>query len=96
MSPLKGYDSILQPPARLQVMALLAQVSEAEFAKLRDMTATSDSVMSKHLSALGEAGYVTVRKTVTDGRNRTWVSITRAGRKSFDAHVQALKRIVGG
>ena len=96
MDPLEGFDSLLQAPARLQVMALLANASEAEFARMRDLTATSDSVMSKHVSALAEAGYVRVRKASSDGRQRTWVSLTRAGRKAFNGHVAALKRIVGG
>jgi len=96
VSPLEGFDSLLQAPARLQVMALLANASEAEFARMRDLTATSDSVMSKHLSALAEAGYLKVRKAPADGRQRTWVSLTRAGRKAFDGHVAALRRIVEG
>jgi len=36
----------------------------AEFATLRDALAVSDSVLSKHLTALEEAEYVTRRKAV--------------------------------
>ena len=91
-----GFDPLLQAPARLQVMAVLAQVDSADFARLRAVTATSDSVMSKHLSALAEADYVSLSKATAEGRQRTWASLTRAGRKAFTAHVAALKRIVDG
>lgn len=88
-----GFDPIIHPPARLQIMAMLAEVSEIEFAVLRATTNVSDSVLSKHLSALGEAGYVRLRKAALDGRARTWASATRAGRQALTRHVGALKRL---
>ena len=93
---LAGFDPLLQAPARLQVMAVLAQVDSADFARLRAVTGTSDSVMSKHLSTLAEAGYVALSKAATEGRQRTWASLTRAGRKAYEGHVAALRRIVDG
>lgn len=93
---LLGFDALLQAPARLQVMAVLAQVDSADFVRLRAITGTSDSVMSKHLSALVDAGYVTTSKAIAEGRQRTWASLTRPGRKAFTSHVAALKRIVDG
>ena len=96
INPIAGFEPLLQAPARLQVMAVLAQAQEAEFARLKEITGSSDSVMSKHLAALAEAGLITVRKAALDGRQRTWASLTRAGRRTFDDHVAALQRIVAG
>ena len=90
----KGFDAVLHPPARLQIAAVLAQVNEAEFARLREIVKVSDSVLSKHLSALGDEGYLSLRKAAADGRQRTWASLTRAGRKAFQAHVAALEALV--
>ena len=91
----KGFDAVLHPPARLQIAAILAQVDDAEFAKLREIVGVSDSVLSKHLSALAEVGYIALRKAAAEGRQRTWASLTRAGRKAFAAHVAALEALVG-
>ena len=90
----RDLDTILHAPARLQIAALLARVQEAEFAAIRDIVEVSDSVLSKHLSALGEAGYVRLRKAALDGRQRTWASLTRSGRKAFDGHLAALQELV--
>lgn len=87
---------VLHPPARLQIAGVLAKVSEAEFAKLREITGVADSVLSKHLSALGEAGYVKLKKATLDGRQRTWVSLTGAGRKAFAGHLAALQELARG
>jgi DNA-binding transcriptional ArsR family regulator len=91
-----GFEPLLQAAARLQVMAVLAQAQQAEFSRLRELTGTSDSVMSKHLSALTEAGLIKLTKATSDGRQRTWAAITRTGRATFDNHVAALQKIVAG
>lgn len=92
-APRLALDPVIHAPVRLQVLAVLGTVSEAEFALLRDTTQVSDSVLSKHLSALVEAGYVRLRKAAADGRQRTWVTITGPGRKAFAAHVAALQQL---
>jgi DNA-binding transcriptional ArsR family regulator len=84
------FDPVIHAPARLQIMAVLAGVQDAEFAMLRQTADVSDSVLSKHLSALSEAGYVRLRKAALDGRQRTWASLTRTGRTAFRDHVAAL------
>jgi DNA-binding MarR family transcriptional regulator len=88
-----GFDAILHPPARLQIAAVLAQAQDAEFALLKQITGTSDSVMSKHLAALADAGYVSLRKAASDGRQRTWARLTSSGRKAFRKHVAALETL---
>ena len=91
-----GFDATLHPPARLQIAAVLAQAQEAEFARLRDITGVSDSVLSKHLSALADAGHIALRKAAVDGRQRTWASLTSDGRKALQKHVAALTKLAAG
>ena len=89
-----GVDPLIHPPARLQLMTTLTAVSEAEFVTLREVLGVSDSVLSKHVSALGDAGYVTSRKGVVEGRRTTWVSLTRTGDRALRAHVAALRALI--
>ena len=88
-------DPAIHAVARLQIAGVLAAVSEAEFATVREAVGVSDSVLSKHLSALAEAGYVRLRKATLGGRQRTWLSMTREGRRAFAAHVKALQALAG-
>jgi len=87
-------DPILQAPARLKLMTMLTAVSEAEFVTLREHLAVSDSVLSKHVSALAAEGYVRSRKGVHAGRRTTWISLTPAGRGALKAHVAALRELI--
>jgi DNA-binding MarR family transcriptional regulator len=89
-------DEHVVAPARLRLMTTLTAVSDAEFATLREALAVSDSVLSKHLSALEEVGYVRRQKGVHRGRRTTWISLTPAGRKALSAHVTALRTLIDG
>ena len=91
--PAPFIDPVLHHPARLQIAAVLARADDVEFATLRDIIDVSDSVLSKHLSALSDAGYVKLRKAKHDGRQRTWAAFTSAGRKAFAAHMRALTEL---
>jgi DNA-binding transcriptional ArsR family regulator len=88
------FDPVIHAPARLQIAALLSAVNEAEFGFVRDAVKVSDSVLSKHLSQMEDAGYVRLRKAPLGGRQRTWLSLTREGRRAFAAHVKALELLV--
>lgn len=89
-----ALDPLIHAPARLQVVTMLSAVSEAEFATLRDVLEVSDSVLSKHISALADAGYVRSRKGVRAGRRTTWITLTSKGRKALREHVAALRELI--
>ncbi|MDQ0464029.1 DNA-binding MarR family transcriptional regulator [Caulobacter ginsengisoli] len=88
-----SLDSVIHPPARLQIAALLATVTDAEFALLRETTGVSDSVLSKHIKAMEEVGYLRIRKAPAGGKTRTWLALTPLGRSAFAAHVKALQAL---
>ena len=89
-------DEHVVAPARLKLMTTLTAVSEAEFATVREALDVSDSVLSKHLGALEEVGYVRRHKGVHRGRRTTWISLTPRGRKALSAHVTALRALIDG
>lgn len=91
-----GLDPHIHAPARLQLVTMLTAVTEAEFATLRDAIGVSDSVLSKHVSALAGVGYVASRKGVRAGRRTTWIRLTNTGRTALEDHVAALRALIDG
>jgi DNA-binding MarR family transcriptional regulator len=89
------FDAVVHAPPRLQICGLLAAVDSMDFAAVRNSLGVSDSVLSKHVKQLEEAGYVTVGKATIASRQRTKLALTRAGRAAFAAHVAELRRITG-
>lgn len=90
---LPGLDAVIHAPVRLQICAILSATDEAEFALVREETGVSESVLSKQVKLLEEAGYVKVRKATLASRQRTWLALTAAGRNAFAAHMGALTRL---
>lgn len=89
-----ALDPHIHPRTRLQLVTMLTAVSEAEFVTLRDALEVSDSVLSKHVSALAAVGYVSSRKGTRAGRRTTWVALTPRGRKALRTHVVALRALI--
>ena len=87
------FDPIIHAPNRLQITSMLAGLATADFATLRDALGVSDSVLSKHLHTLEEAGYVVIRKLTVARRSRTTVALTPAGRAAFLGHIAELRRL---
>ena len=75
---LPGLDPLIHAPVRLQICAILSAADEAEFALVREETGVSESVLSKQVKLLEEAGYVAVRKATLASRQRTWLALTKA------------------
>jgi len=72
---------------------MLAAAERAEFGFVRDNVEVTDSVLSKQMSSLEQAGYVKVSKGFVGKRPRTWLSLTRDGRRRFERHLNALREI---
>lgn len=92
---LARLETELGNPTRLGLVASLRNRDRAEFKLLRDSLGVSDSVLSRHVSALESAGLVAVRKGYVGKRPRTWVSITAEGRRRLESHVRALRELAG-
>jgi DNA-binding MarR family transcriptional regulator len=96
MTESAGFDPVIHAPVRLRLCATLEPVREVEFGTLLELLGLSKSALSKHISVLSDAGYVTQRRAVRDTRQRVWLSLTGTGRKAYEGHVAALREIVGG
>ena len=94
MSP--ALDPIIHPPKRLAAMAILAHAQDADFKFLRSHLHVSDSDLSKQMSALADAGYVTIRKTGRGRGSVTTFRISKAGRAAYHAYRKALEELLAG
>ena len=90
-----ALDPVIHAPLRLQICAMLAAAETIDFATVRELLDVSESVLSKHVKVLEEAGYVAIRKATSDHRQRTWLALSKPGRKAFAAHAAALRTLVG-
>ncbi|WP_040816279.1 transcriptional regulator [Nocardia concava] len=88
-----AFDEIVHPPNRLKLCAMLATADLVEFAVAREVLDISDSVLSKQVKILRDAGYVRVAKKTRDARPQTWIGLTKTGRAALNGHLAALRKI---
>jgi DNA-binding transcriptional ArsR family regulator len=92
-------DPIIHQPTRLRIMATLAGLddgAQVDFNFLLELLALSDGNLSVHLQKLAKAKLIVIEKTFVDNYPKTWVRITKQGRKAFGEYVSALESIIGG
>jgi DNA-binding MarR family transcriptional regulator len=91
--PRHELADLLGHPVRFSIAAMLAAASKVEFSFARDHVEVTDSILSKQVSAMEQAGYVRVDKGHVGKRPRTWLSLTKEGRRTFQRHMAALREI---
>ncbi|MER6997401.1 transcriptional regulator [Streptomyces sp. NPDC000410] len=94
--PRHALAPLLESAVRLSIVAALVGVDKAEFAYVRDLVEITDSALSKQVSRLEEAGWVTVEKGQLGRRPRTWLCVTQEGVATYRRHIAALTAIAAG
>ncbi len=91
--PRYRLDEVIHSPLRLSIVSALSAVEKAEFRAVRDAIEISDSLLSKQVALLEQAGYIDVHKDRVNRRGRTWLTLNHAGREALAGHLSALADI---
>ena len=92
--PARRLDNAVHQRTRLGILTVLAGTTRVDFAFLRDPLTLTDGNLSRNLTVLETAGFVTIDKTFEGRRSRTWIAATPTGRRALAAEVKALREIV--
>jgi DNA-binding MarR family transcriptional regulator len=68
--------------------------AESDFTFLRDHLKLTDGNLGAHLEKLESAGYLSVRKVFIHRKPKTFVRLSRAGRRAFEDYVEALRSVI--
>jgi len=94
LAPISEIDRLVHEPARFQVMALLYVVESADFTFIMNQLSLTWGNLSAHITKLEEGGYVSVEKGFKGKRPQTMLSLTKEGRKAFQAYRQTIKQML--
>lgn len=75
---------------RLKLVAFLDGCDEAEFLRVAELCELNKSTLSKAMTVLEAAGYLTVTKGYAGRKPKTWLALTHPGRIAYHAHLAAL------
>ena len=94
VAALNEIDRLIHEPARLQIVALLYVVESADFVFLSQQTGLTWGNLSAHITKLEEGGYIKVEKGFKGKRPQTILSLTKQGRKAFQAYRQSMQQML--
>jgi DNA-binding MarR family transcriptional regulator len=67
---------------------------KVEFSSLKEMLDITDGNLASHISALEKLEYIEVQKQFIGKKPNTTYSVTRAGKKAFNEHLDALEKLL--
>src|SRR5687768_1563242 len=89
------FDPLVANPGRLRILTALIKESNQPFVQLRQQTGLTDGNLATHARRLRTAGFVTIHKSIEQGKPVTTLELTSAGRDALTAHVRTLVDMLG-
>ena len=86
----KSFESRI----RLGIMSILMVNDEVDFVTMKEMLQASDGNIASHITALEKVEYIKVEKKFIGKKPNTTYSITKLGKKEFNAHINALEKLI--
>ena len=75
-------------------MSILMVNDRVEFSSLKEMLDITDGNLASHISALEKLEYIEVQKQFIGKKPNTTYLVTRAGKKAFNEHLDALEKLL--
>ncbi|HEY6161217.1 MAG TPA: transcriptional regulator [Bacteroidia bacterium] len=86
----KSFESRI----RLGIMSVLMVNDWTDFNTLKEQLEVTDGNLASHIAALEKEGYISIRKQFLGKKPNTSFTVTKAGRKAFSDHLDALEALI--
>ena len=92
--PVNALDDIVHQRVRLGILAITQEARKVEFGFLRNTLELTAGNLSQHLTVLDNAGLITIEKGYEGRCGRTWIQLTKSGRRALNEEIAALKALI--
>ena len=93
-SPTAGLDDTVHQRHRLGILTIAAETDRVDFGYLQSTLGLTPGNLNRHLAVLDEAGLVSIHKEFHGRKPRTWIKITKAGRRALTDEIAILTDLV--
>ncbi|MFI5154548.1 MAG: winged helix-turn-helix domain-containing protein [Chitinophagales bacterium] len=95
-NPIGNLNKVFDSRIRMGVMSVLSVNNQVNFNDLKQLLELTDGNLASHLVNLEDNGYIKVHKGFVGRKTNTTYSITKAGEKAFNEHIEALEAMIRG
>ncbi|MEP7251107.1 MAG: transcriptional regulator [Ginsengibacter sp.] len=93
-NPIQNLNKVFDSRVRLGIMSTLMVNDEINFNDLKQLIDVTDGNLASHMKSLEESGYVKVSKGFIGRKTNTTYSVTKAGQKAFQQHLNGLEQMI--
>lgn len=91
---IENLNKAFESRIRLGIMSVLMVNDRADFAMLKETLDITDGNLASHIAALEKLDYIQVKKQFVGKKPNTSYTATKAGRKAFNEHLNALEKLL--
>jgi len=95
-NPISALNKIFDSRIRLGVMSVLIVNDAVSFNDLKQLLELTDGNLASHLNTLEQAEFIKMHKAFIGRKTNTTYTITPLGKQSFQAHLDALEKMIKG
>ncbi len=93
---LNNFNKAFENRVRLGIMSILVVNDFVDFNRLKELLDVTDGNLASHLKALEKEKYVVMSKEFIGRKPNTKYKVSNAGKKAFEAHINALENLLKG
>lgn len=93
-SYIQDLNKAFENRVRLGIMSILMVNDWVEFSELKEMLDITDGNLASHIAALEKIEYLQVKKQFIGKKPNTTYAVTKAGKKAFNEHLDALEKLL--
>ncbi|MEL6989631.1 MAG: transcriptional regulator [Bacteroidota bacterium] len=93
---IQNLNKAFESRIRLGIMSALVVNDHIDFNGLKEILEVSDGNLASHLKALEKLAFIKVQKQFIGRKPNTRYKCTAKGRKAFNAHLDALEKLLKG
>lgn len=93
-SYIENINKAFENRVRLGIMSILMVNDFVEFGTLKEQLQITDGNLASHISALEKLNYIQVRKQFVGKKPNTSYAASKAGKKAFSEHLDALEKLI--
>ncbi len=93
-NPIEQLSKLFDSRVRLGIVSALIVNSSINFNELKELMEVTDGNLASHLKTLEDNKFIKVEKGFLGRKTNTTYSITKAGSKAFQAHLDGLEKLI--
>ncbi|MEX1001657.1 MAG: transcriptional regulator [Crocinitomicaceae bacterium] len=96
MSQIDQLNKAFESRVRLGIMSILMVNEWVDYKEIKEKLDLTDGNLASHINGLEKMKYLEIRKGFIGKKTNTSYTITRAGKKAFQEHINALEKLLKG